>query len=83
MANKDDYLSQADQMTWGRFLNSDEGKKGLAYLRMAFKRKGEKDDASLMRNCIGFDAHHELIDTILAIPPAPRRKEKQDDDQLE
>jgi hypothetical protein len=83
MASIRDYLRQSDIQDWARFLNSEPGRRGLNYLRIACPRRQEKDDATLIRNSVGFDFWHEAIDTLEKLGYIPPKQEKQEDDVLE
>ena len=81
--NKDDFISKADMQVWSRFLHSDSGMSGLAYLRRAFRRSPENTDASLLRNAIGFESWHACIDAVEALGEVPPKQDKIETDELE
>ena len=82
MSRIDNYLKKSDVIEVARFINSDSGKRLIAFLRTSCPRLDEKNDQSLIRNAIGFDFWHRLIDNLESIQP-PAKQDKQDDDQLE
>lgn len=82
MANISQYLTKADRLNWSRFLSSDSGKKGLAYLTVGFpKAAGATTAADLLNNSLGFDGWTKCITAMENIGDVPVKTERVDDDQ--
>lgn len=80
---KEDYLNKADMMVWARFLASNEGQKGLRYLRLGCRRLPFEGDDSLIRNAVGFEFWQKCVDAMEDLGQVPKRPEKEPEDALE
>jgi len=77
------FLRRADRQVWSRFLNSEEGQRGLAYLKLSCPRSKEDTEASLIRNAVGFDFWHKSIDAMESLGEVPEKPVIQEEDALE
>ena len=78
MPNISEFLRNKDQLAWARFLKSEEGQRGLSFLRRACPRSKQKTDADLIRNCVGFDFWHEAVDAMESLGEITESPEKND-----
>lgn len=83
MANIEEFMRKSDRMEVSRFLSTEAGSRLMAYLRRAYTRRRDKTDDSLIRNAIGFDAHHECCDLVEKAGEIPAKPDKEENDSLE
>lgn len=69
------FLRQADRLVWSRFLNSPEGKQGIAFLRLACPNAGSGTDADLIRNSVGFDFWQKCLNELESLGEVPERQQ--------
>ena len=68
---------------WSRFLNSDEGKRGMQYLRLACPKKDFKSDDDLIRNSVGFEFWQECLNAVDGLGFIPDKPERETEDRLD
>lgn len=81
--NKSDYLNRTETITWGRFLKSPEGQKGLLYLKLSCPKVYGKDDPTLIKNAVGFEYWQSCVDAMENLGELPPKNEYEPVDTLE
>lgn len=83
MPDKNRFLRRADMQVWSRFLSSEEGQRGMNYLRLACPRLKEDTDASLIRNAVGHEFWHRCVDAMEDLGVVPEKQAPEPNESLE